>query len=172
MIGRCKALAGTAAPTPNNEETTSILNRAKRIVEEGPQPCPSVSKAMLYREMAKRADSTRRADETVEMAFARIATTDTDCRTLFAAHKIAPGEDYQPAPSTDRGVLGPRPEERPLPPPNAAHDQLVRRAEALVAKVAKSGTGERITLEMAYEKVLTATLPTACWRRRRCVRRP
>src|SRR5262249_35015850 len=36
---------------------------------------------------------------------------------------------------------GPRPEERPLPPPNPAHDQLMRKAQALVEKVAKSARG-------------------------------
>jgi len=156
MIGKCKALAGTTAATPKNEETTmSIVTLAKRIVEEGPQAHPSVSKAMLYTEITKRADATRRADETNESAFARFATTDADGRTLMAAYKVAGGDDYRPEPSADRSVLGTRPEERPIPPPNAAHDQLMRKAEALVAKVAKSGTGERITLEMAYEKVLS-----------------
>jgi len=153
---RCKALYGTGAPAPKNEETTmSMVTLAKRIVEEGPQAYPSVSKAMLYGETAKRAQSSRRADETLEMAFARIATTDTDGRTLFAAHKIARGEDYQRTPSADCGLLVPSPEERPLPPPNAAHDRLMRKAEALVDKVAKGGAGKRITLEAAYEKVLS-----------------
>jgi hypothetical protein len=131
-----------------------MLTVAKRIVEEGPQAYPSVSKAILYTEMAKRADATRRADETKESAFARFATADADGRALFAAYKIAGGEDYQPAPSADVDLLGPRPEERPLPPPNAAHDQLMRKAESLVAKVAKSGAGQPITLELAYERVL------------------
>jgi hypothetical protein len=57
--------------------------------------------------------------------------------------------------ASDAGLLGPRPEKRPVPPPNAAHDQLMRKAEALVAKIEKSGAGRRITLETAYEKVLT-----------------
>jgi hypothetical protein len=57
--------------------------------------------------------------------------------------------------ASDRGLLGPRPEERPLPPPNAAHDTLMRKARALVEKVAKSGTGKPITLETAYEKMLS-----------------
>src|SRR6202023_3163677 len=55
--------------------------------------------------------------------------------------------------ASDAGLLGPRPEERPLPPRNAAHDQLMRKAEALVAKLAKSGTGEPLTIEQAFEKV-------------------
>jgi hypothetical protein len=56
--------------------------------------------------------------------------------------------------ASDRGLLGPRPMERPLPPPNAAHDALMQKAEALVARVAKSGSGKPMTLETAYEKVL------------------
>jgi hypothetical protein len=154
MNWKCKALAGVVTPAPNNEETTMcIVTLAKRIVEEGPQACPSVSKAMLYTEMTKRAIATRRADETSEGAFARFATTTDDGRAMFAAYKVAGGEDYQPTPSADRGLLGPRPDERPLPPPNAAHDQLMLKAEALVAKVAKSGTGEPLTIEQAFEKV-------------------
>ena len=133
----------------------SILTLAKRIVEERPQAYPSVSKAMLYTEMTKRAHASRRTDETNESAFARFATTDADGRALFSAYKVAGGEDYQPAPPADRSLLGTRPEERPLPPPNAAHDQLTRKAEELVDKVAKSGAGKRITLEAAYEKVLS-----------------
>jgi hypothetical protein len=156
MIRKCKALYGIAAPAPNNEETTMcIVKLAKRIVEEGPQTFPSMTKAVIYAEMTKRADATRRADETSEGAFARFATTDADGRALFSAYKVAGGEDYQPEPSADRSLLGTRPEERPLPPPNAAHDQLMRKAQVLVANVAKSGTGKRITLEAAYEKVLT-----------------
>jgi hypothetical protein len=128
----------------------SIVTLAKRIAEEGPQIHPSITKATLYKEMVNRADATRRADETPEMAFARIATTDEDGRMLFNAYKVAGGEDYGPAQSA--GLLGTA---RPLPPPNAAHEALMRKAQALVAIVAKSGTGESITLESAYEKVLT-----------------
>jgi hypothetical protein len=130
----------------------SILTLAKRIVEERPQAYPSVSKAMLYTEMTKRADATRRADETNESAFASFATTDADGRALFSAYKVAGGEDYHAEPSADRG---PRPGERPLPPPNAAHDALMRKAKALVETVAKSGTGKLLTVEQAFEKVLT-----------------
>jgi hypothetical protein len=132
-----------------------IVALAKRIVEEGPQTYPSATKAALYTEMAKRAEAARGGDETAEGAFARFATTTDDGRALFSAYKVADGADYQPAPSADRGLLGPRPEERPIPPPNAAHDTLMRKAQALVAKVAKSGAGKRITLEAAYEKVLS-----------------
>jgi hypothetical protein len=156
MITKCKALTGTVTPVRRYEETDmDMLTVAKRIVEEGPQDYASVSKAMLYREMAKRADATRRSDETKESAFARFATTDADGRALFAAYKVAGGEDYEPAPSADPALLGPRPEERPVPPPNAAHDQLMRKAEALVAEVEKSGVGETLTIERAFEKVLT-----------------
>ena len=101
----------------------SIVTVAKRIVEEGPQAYPSVSKAMLYRAMAKRADATRRADETKESAFARFATTDADGRALFDAYKVAGGEDYQPAPSADRGVVSPRPQERRQLPRDCRRDQ-------------------------------------------------
>jgi hypothetical protein len=132
-----------------------IVALAKRIVEEGPQTYPSMTKAVIYAEMAKRAEATRRADETSEGAFARFATTDADGRALFAAYKLARGEDYRPTSSTGVVSASPRPEERPIPPPNAAHDQLMRKAEALVDKVAKSGAGKRITLEAAYEKVLS-----------------
>jgi hypothetical protein len=141
---------------PNNEERTmNMLTVAKRIIEDGPQAYPSATKAALYTEMAKRAEAARGGDETAEGAFARFATTTDDGRALFSAYKVADGADYQPAPSADRGLLGPRPEERPIPPPNAAHDTLMRKAQALVAKVAKSGAGKRITLEAAYEKVLS-----------------
>jgi hypothetical protein len=154
MIGRCKALYGTAAR--NNEETAvSMLTVAKRIVQEGPQACPSITKAMIYAEIAKRADATRRAAETPETAFTRIATGTDDGRALFAAYKLARGEDYRPTSSTGVVSASPRSDARPLPPPNAAHDQLTRKAEALVDKVAKSGAGKRITLEAAYEKVLS-----------------
>jgi hypothetical protein len=156
MIGRCKALYGAAAPAPKNEETTmSIVTLAKRIVEEGAQAHPSVSKAMLYTEMTKRADATRRADETSEGAFARFATTDADGRALFAAYKLARGEDYRPTSSMGVVSASPRPEERPIPPPNAAHDALMRKAEALVAKVAKSGIDRPLTVEQAFEKVFS-----------------
>src|SRR5215471_9570545 len=102
-----------ALGTPNNEETTmSILTLAKRIVEQGPQAYPSITKAMLYTEIVKRADATRRADETPEMVFTRIVTDTDDGKALFAAYKLAGGEDYRPPES-----LGPRPEECPLPPP-------------------------------------------------------
>jgi len=156
MNWKCKALYGTAAPVENNTETSmSILTLAKRIAEEGPQAYPSVSKAVLYAEMVKRAEATRRAAETPETAFTRIATDTDDGRALFAAYKLALGEDYRPTSSTGVVSASPRSDARPLPPPNAAHDQLMRKAEALVDKVAKSGAGEGITLEMAYEKVLS-----------------
>jgi hypothetical protein len=71
-----------------------------------------VSRALLYGEIAKRAEATRRADETPEGAFARSVTTDDDGRALFAAYKIAGGEDYRPAPSatmaSHRSALSPR----------------------------------------------------------------
>ena len=57
--------------------------------------------------------------------------------------------------AAERGLLGPRPEPRPVPAPNAAHDQLMQKAEALVTKVAKSGAGKPLTIEQAFEKVLT-----------------
>jgi hypothetical protein len=132
-----------------------IVKLAKRIVEEGPQACPSITKAMIYAEIAKRAEATRRAAETPEMAFTRIATDTDEGRALFAAYKLARGEDYRPTSSTGGVSASPRSDARPLPPPNAAHDQLMRKAEALVDKVAKSGAGKRITLEAAYEKVLS-----------------
>jgi len=53
--------------------------------------------------------------------------------------------------ASDRGLLGSRPEERPLPPPNASHEQLMRKAEALVTKVAKSTTGKPLTVERVIE---------------------
>jgi hypothetical protein len=55
--------------------------------------------------------------------------------------------------ASDRGLLGPRPEGRPLPPRNAAHDALMRKAEGLVAQVTKGGTGKPLTIEQAFEKV-------------------
>jgi hypothetical protein len=156
MNWKCKALAGVATPTSNNEETAmSILTLAKRIAEEGPQAYRSVSKAVLYAEMVKRAEATRRAAETPETAFTRIATDTDDGRALFAAYKLALGEDYRPTSSTGVVSASPRSDARPIPPPNAAHDTLMRKAQALVAKVAKSGAGKRITLEAAYEKVLS-----------------
>jgi hypothetical protein len=153
MITKCKALAGTTrTPNANGEETTmGIVTLAKRIIEKGPQAYPSVSKAMLYSEIAKRAEATRRADETPEGAFVRVATTDDDGRALFAAYKIAGGEDYRPGPPANAGLVP----KRAVPPPNAAHEQLMRKAEELAANVAKSGNGKPITLEQAYEKVLT-----------------
>ena len=57
--------------------------------------------------------------------------------------------------SSDRGLLAHAPwSARCPPPPNAAHDGLMQKAEALVEKVAKSGSGKPMTLETAYEKVL------------------
>src|SRR5215469_15336740 len=155
MIKKCNALARTAVPIPNNGQTEmSMLIIAKRIVEQGPQTYPSITKAALYQEMMKRAEVTRHANETPEMAFTRNATTDTDGRALFAAFKIARSGDHQPG-SANVGSVGARSERRPLPPPNSAHEQLMRKAEELVTKIAKSGTGRRITLETAYERVLT-----------------
>jgi len=129
----------------------SILTLAKRIVEQGPQAYPSITKAMLYTEIAKRADATRRTDETPEMAFTRIVTDTDDGRALFAAYKLARGGDYHPPPSTNRnGPYG-----RPLPPPNAAHDELMRKAKELVANVAKSGAAKPLTVGQAFAKALT-----------------
>jgi hypothetical protein len=54
--------------------------------------------------------------------------------------------------ASDRGLLGQRTEERPLPPRNAAHDALMLKAQALVEKVAKS-IGKPLTIEQAFEKV-------------------
>jgi len=56
--------------------------------------------------------------------------------------------------SSDRGLLAHAPWSARCPPPNAAHDGLMQKAEALVEKVAKSGSGKPMTLETAYEKVL------------------
>jgi hypothetical protein len=154
MNWKCKAFYGIAAPVPNNTETSmSILTLAKRIVEEGPQVYPSITRVTIYAEMTKRADATRLAGETPEMAFTRIATTTEEGKALFAAYKLAPGADHHPGPSSDVGLLGPR-SERPLPPPNAAHEQLIRKAEELVVSVSKRGSAKPLTVEQAFEKVL------------------
>src|SRR5215471_5963089 len=114
-----------ALGTPNNEETTmSIVELAKRIIEQGPQAYPSITKGTLYQEMMKRAEVTRHANETPEMAFTRIATTDTDGRALFAAFKIARSGDHQPG-SANVGSVGARSERRPLPPPNSPQGQVM-----------------------------------------------
>jgi hypothetical protein len=152
MTMKCKALAGTPAPIQYNEQTEmSMVTVAKRIVEEGPQAYPSMSKTMIYTEMMKRAEDIRRPDETSEGAFARFATTDADGRALFGAYKVASAEDYHAALSADDG----RPPKRPLPPPNAAHDALMLKAQALVEQVAKSGAGKSLTIEQAFEKVFS-----------------
>jgi hypothetical protein len=151
MITEPRVSAGPHYQHQKNEETTmSILTLAKRIVEQGPQAYPSITKAMLYTEIAKLADATRRADETPEMAFTRIVTDTDDGGALFAAYKLAGGEEYKPPPSTN----GNGPYERPLPPPNAAHEELMRKAKELVGNVAKNRSAKPLTVEQAFEKLL------------------
>jgi hypothetical protein len=59
-------------------------------------------------------------------------------------------EGSNPAPSTSESCAN-------LTPPrgNAAHDQLMQKARALVERVAKSGARESLTIEQAFEKALT-----------------
>ncbi|HEY3883854.1 MAG TPA: hypothetical protein VGL62_01505 [Vicinamibacterales bacterium] len=90
---------------------------------DGPRAYPSVTKTKIYTEMAKRANATRRADETSEGAFARFATTTDDGRALLAAYKVAGGEDYRPS------SLSPTTAEPA--PTSAAYQKLVSKAEEL-----------------------------------------
>jgi hypothetical protein len=104
---------------------------------EAPKISDTMTKRDLYAALERGAQLTRRDGETREQAFARYVGDNENGRALYEAYRTAPGEEPLPVAKAN---------DRPMPPLNAAYQELMRKAAAIAER-------DHLTEAQAFAKV-------------------